>query len=117
MSAITYAPTVASASAGVTRLRLTRRGRAVIALLVSLPLAVALVSMAVNGGVATANSGSVVVATVTVEVGESLWSVAAALAPDASTADVVADLIAVNNLTSAELLPGQVLNVPERYVD
>lgn len=119
MSAITYAPAVASASAGVTRLRLrlTRRGRAVIASLVSLPLAVALVLMAFNGGVATANPGGTVVATVTVEVGESLWSVAAALAPDASTADVVADLIAVNELTSAELLPGQVLIVPERYVD
>ena len=57
------------------------------------------------------------VATVTVEAGESLWSVAAAVAPEASTADVVADLIAVNELSSAELLPGQVLVIPARYAD
>ncbi len=117
MSAISYAPAALSAPAGVTRLRQTRRGRAVIAALVSLPLAAALVSMALNGGIATATSGVPVVATVTVEAGESLWSVAAAVAPEASTADVVADLIAVNELTSAELLPGQVLIVPERYAD
>ncbi|MDX2025938.1 LysM peptidoglycan-binding domain-containing protein [Microcella sp.] len=100
-----------------TRLRLTRRGRAVIASLVSLPLVIALMSMALNGGGATATAGDAVVETVTVEAGESLWSVAAAIAPESSTADVVADLIAVNELTSAELLPGQVLIVPARYSD
>lgn len=116
MSAITSGSAVSTAPV-VTRLRLTRRGRAVIAALVSLPLVVALVSMAINGGGATATSSGAAVETVTVEVGESLWSVAAAIAPEASTADVVADLIAVNKLTSAELLPGQVLVVPGRYAD
>jgi LysM repeat protein len=70
-----------------------------------------------NGGGATATSGDIAVSTVTVEAGESLWSVAAAIAPEASTADVVADLIAVNELSSAELLPGQVLVIPARYSD
>lgn len=117
MSAITYGTAVHSVPVVTTRLRLTRRGRAVIAALVSLPLVIALVSMALNGGGATATSGDLVVATVTVEAGESLWSVAATIAPDASTADVVADLIAVNDLSSAELLPGQVLVIPSRYAD
>lgn len=116
MSAITYGSAVGSAPV-VTRLRLTRRGRAVIAALVSLPLVIALVSMAINGGGATATSTGGAIETVTVEAGESLWSVAAAIAPASSTADVVADLIAVNELTSAELLPGQVLVVPSRYAD
>ncbi len=117
-SAITVTPvSYASAPTVRTRLRLTRRGRAVIAALVSLPLVIALAMMALNGGGATASAGDAVVATVTVEAGESLWSVAAAVAPEASTADVVADLIAVNELSSAELLPGQVLVIPARYAD
>ncbi|MFN4001910.1 LysM peptidoglycan-binding domain-containing protein [Microcella sp.] len=115
MSAITYGPAVITAPLVVTRLRLTRRGRAVIALLVSLPLVVALVSMALNGGGATATPPPTAIETITVEAGESLWSVAALIAPEASTADVVADLIAVNDLSSAELVPGQVLVVPSRY--
>ena len=128
MSAITYgfasssamSSTVNSAvnsAPAMTRLRLTRRGRAVVAALVSLPLVIALVSMAINGGGATATSGDAVIETVTVEAGESLWSVAAQIAPASSTADVVADLIAVNELSSAELLPGQVLVIPSRYTD
>jgi len=117
MSAITSSPGVYR-----TRLRLTRRGRAVVAALVALPLALALGAMAVNGGGATASSAdaldaAAVVPTVTVEWGESLWSLATSLAPHASTADVVADLIAVNDLESAELVPGQVLVVPARYAD
>lgn len=124
MSTIAYGSAVrvvpnsyAAAPVVRTRLRLTRRGRAVIAALVSLPLVIALMAMALNGGGATATPGDAVVETVTVEAGESLWSVAAAIAPESSTADVVADLIAVNELSSAELLPGQVLIVPARYSD
>ncbi len=117
MSAIAYGPAVTTAPVAMTRLRLTRCGRAVIAILVSLPLVIALLSMALNGGGATATSGATGLETITVEAGESLWSVAAAIAPEASTADVVADLIAVNELSSAELIPGQVLIVPTRYAD
>jgi len=121
MSTFTSAPlgaaSVASREVRRTRLRLTRRGRIVVTFCVSLPIVVVLMGMALNGGGATATSGDAVMATVTVAVGESLWSVAAALAPESSTADVVADLIAVNELQSAELLPGQVLVVPERYAD
>lgn len=122
MSAITHTPLTRAVvpihgATHSTRLRLTRRGRAVIALLVSLPLAIALVVMVLNGGGATAISSNAAadVATITVAAGESLWSLAAALAPQASTADVVADLMAMNALASAEVLPGQVLVVPERY--
>lgn len=116
MSVVTYAAFPAAPVATV-RLRLTRRGRAVIAALVSLPLVIALATIGLNGGGATATSGETVVTTVTVEAGESLWAVATAIAPEASTADVVADLIAVNGLTSAELLPGQLLVIPQHYAD
>ena len=117
MSAITYSPAAISGPGSVTRLRLTRRGRAIIAAIVSLPLMFALFSIALNGGGATATSATPVVATITVEGGESLWSVAADIAPQSPTADVVADLIAVNELTSADLRPGQLLIIPARYVN
>jgi len=104
------------------RLRLTRRGRAVIAVLVSLPLVIWLISASLNGGGATATSESgasagAVVTTVTVEAGQSLWEVAQVIAPNASTADVVADVMAINALESASVQPGQQLIVPERYLD
>jgi len=98
-----------------TRLRLTRRGHAVIAVLVSLPLVIALVMLALNGGGATATSGVVQSTTVTVQAGQSLWSLAGTLAPEANPADVVADILAINGLDSASVQPGQVLIVPERY--
>ncbi len=113
-------PAVAMPAVARTRLRLTRRGRAVIAVLVSLPLVVALVGLSLNGGGATATSvgnGAAVVTTVTVESGQSLWSLAASIAPDDSTADVVADLMAINALESPSVRPGQQLVVPERYLD
>lgn len=127
MSAVIYdhrfvpsMPQMALPAGARTRLRLTRRGRAVIAVLVSLPLVVALISISLNGGGATATStdGAVVaVTTITVESGQSLWSVATSIAPESSTADVVADLMAINALESASVRPGQQLIVPERYLD
>jgi hypothetical protein len=129
MSAVIYDPRFGSAlptsalpPGARVRLRLTRRGRAVIALLVSLPLVIWLIAASLNGGGATATSGSGVsagegVTTVTVEAGQSLWEVAHVIAPDASTADVVADVMAINGLESASVQPGQQLIVPERYLD
>ncbi len=113
----TTASTAASTAATVTRLRLTRRGRAVIAALVSLPLVIALVALALNGGGATATTGASPVAVVTVESGETLWGLAAELAPEQPTADVVAQLIAMNELTSAELHAGQPIVVPAHFLD
>ena len=120
MTAISYdswVSTPARTAAPRTRLRLTRRGRLVTAVLVALPLVIALIGMALNGGGATATSGASTVTTVTVESGQSLWQVASMIAPGSSTADVVSDLISINNLTSASVHPGQQLIVPERYVD
>lgn len=99
-----------------TRLRLTRRGRIVIAALVALPLVLGLLGLALNGGGAVAGSTAASV-TVTVEPGQSLWSLAEQLAPGAPTADVVADLVAVNELDGASVVPGQVLIVPTAYAD
>ena len=120
MSSITYGTgtynRVYALPVARTRL-LTRRGRAVIAVLVSLPLVIALVMLALNGGGATATSGLEQSTTVTVQAGQSLWSLAGTLAPGANPADVVADILAINGLDSASVQPGQVLIVPARYAD
>lgn len=115
MTTITHGSFSVAAAPRV-RLRLTRRGRFVIAALVALPLVVALLSLALNGGGAVAGSTEAPV-TITVEAGQSLWSLAEQLAPDAPTADVVADVVAVNQLDGASVVPGQVLIVPAAYVD
>lgn len=118
MTSITYGtiPTLPAGAVVRTRLRLTRRGRAVIAALVSLPLVLGLLGLALNGGGAVAGSSSAPV-TVTVESGQSLWSLAEQLAPGSSTADVVAELVALNGLDGASVMPGQVLIVPAAYAD
>jgi LysM repeat protein len=47
-----------------------------------------------------------------VEPGETLWGIAAVLAPRADTRLVVARLAELNGLASAEVRPGQVLLLP-----
>jgi LysM repeat protein len=47
-----------------------------------------------------------------VEPGETLWGIAAALAPQADTRLIVARLAELNGLASAEVRPGQVLLLP-----
>ena len=65
------------------RLRLTRRGRAVLSALVALPLVIGALVFALNGGgaVATGEQTHVSFQYVTVESGDSLWSVAERVAP------------------------------------
>ena len=99
------------------RLRLTRRGRFVFASLVALPLAIVAGVFALNGGVAIA-SGAASSATfeyVQVESGQSLWQLAAAIAPDADPREVVSDIVHLNQLPSADVQPGQQLAVPATY--
>lgn len=99
------------------RLRLTRRGRAVVTALVALPIVVGALVFALNGGVAAA-TGEQTHATfqyVTVQSGDSLWSVAERLAPKADPRDVIADLVTLNGLESAVVTPGQRLAVPAQY--
>jgi LysM repeat protein len=99
------------------RLRLTRRGRAVLTALVAFPVVVAALIFALNGGVAAA-TGEQTHATfhyVTVQSGDSLWSVAERLAPNADPRDVIADLVSLNGLDSAVVTPGQQLAIPTQY--
>ncbi len=104
-------------SAAAPRLRITRRGRAVVTVLVAIPLAIAAAVFGVGavGADAGTHTSSATFQYVTVEPGESLWQVAESVAPTADPRDVVADIQSLNNLSSGELQPGQRLAIPNKY--
>jgi hypothetical protein len=93
--------------------RLTRRGRLIVVLtMMALLVAVGLVlghgsSQAAGRGSAAATSR-----TLTVRPGETLWSVAARIAPHSDPRLVVADIEARNHLDGVEVRAGQQLRVP-----
>jgi len=102
-----------------TRLRLTTRGRRVVALLASLPAIVALSIAIVSGGgaLASAEHGAPVGGfdTVTVLPGDTLWSIAQEVAPAADPRDVIDAIVRLNALGSAQLDAGIELAIPAEY--
>lgn len=105
-----------SSGFAVPRLRLTRRGRAALTVLISLPLVIAALFVTVNGGGALATSHSVApMHYVTVQGGETLWQLAGEVAPKADPREVVADIVNLNQLASSDLQAGQRLAIPTQY--
>jgi LysM repeat protein len=97
---------------------LTRRGRFVLTSLASAPLVIAALAFAINGGGATASleGSSEPLSYVTVASGQSLWQLAEQLAPQADPREVIAEIVSLNQLGSAELQAGQQLAVPSEYL-
>jgi len=54
---------------------------------------------------------------VTVQAGDSLWAIAELVAPDADPREFIADVVALNRLPSADVLPGERLAIPAEYTD
>lgn len=106
-------------TAPTTRLRITARGRRVVAFLVSLPLVAALAVAVVGGGAALASgelgapAGSFTEVTVTS--GDTLWSIAEDLAPAADPRDVVAEITRLNALPGGSVTAGQRIAIPAEY--
>lgn len=102
------------------RLRITDRGRVVLAVLLAVPLTfgVVLVGSSFDPGVGAAdasNHDGTALRSVTVGQGDTLWSIAQRIAPSDDPRDVVAELGRVNALTSGMIQPGQRLLVPAAY--
>ncbi len=96
-----------------TRLRLTRRGRLVFGTLgVLVLLAFALLLPLAASPVVAGDEAAEPLEVITVEHGQSLWSIAESIAPQADPREVIADILSLNGLTSAELVPGQQLALP-----
>lgn len=103
-----------------TRLRLTTRGRRVLAVLAALPAMVALAAAVVLGGSAAlasrdAGAPAGTFETVTVTAGESLWSIAQEVAPSADPRDVVDAIVRLNALDGVAVSAGQRLAIPAEY--
>ncbi|MCX6494180.1 MAG: LysM peptidoglycan-binding domain-containing protein [Actinobacteria bacterium] len=101
-----------------TRLVLTPRGRRVITFLIAVPLALAAFFAIVSAGQAAATNSAVVTDTshtwITVESGETLWSLAYEIAPTKDPRDVIAEIVSLNQLNS-DLQPGQRIALPAGY--
>ena len=89
-------------------LRMTRRGRLVV-------LAVALMVVLLPGAwraMATAQVEGPMTVAVTVQPGDTLWGIAAAIDPGADPRALIAEIRELNAMTQSGLVPGQVLVVP-----
>ncbi len=106
-------------SAPATRLRLTTRGRRLLATLAAAPAVAAIGIAVVSGGGALASGENGAPAggfeTVTVMSGQSLWSIAEQVAPQADPRDVIDDIVRLNALGDGQLDAGQTLSIPARY--
>ena len=112
-------PVRARAAVGSPPLRLTRRGRVVVAtLVVAVIAAIALVvAMAAAGGAQATNHGQPRAGyqgmhEIVVRPGQTLWSIASAAEPAADPRDVVQQIMMVNAMTDTTISAGQLLWVP-----
>jgi hypothetical protein len=96
-------------------LRITARGRAVLLALLAMPLVASALVFGIGAGAASGTNSSTPLSTVTVVGGETLWGLAHELAPNADPRDVIASIMAVNQLTSADIQPGEKLEIPAQY--
>ena len=99
------------------RLRLTRRGRVVVAVLAVLAacgLFVAGASAAQASGPTSAHGASAAAELVVVQPGETLWSIAQSADPNADARAIVQEILQANRLKTASITAGQRLWVPRR---
>ncbi len=101
-------------------LRLTRRGRAVVAAAATVLAAVAaslIVVAAATGAQATNHGqpggGYAGMREIVVRPGQTLWSIAAAAEPSADPRVVIQQIMTVNSLTTTQIQAGQLLWVPK----
>jgi len=90
--------------------RLTKRGRRVLAVLVLLPLASLMWLFAGRGAVAEGTAPTT--QTVVVQPGQSLWDIAQTVAPKADPRATIYKIKQLNHLTGSDLRAGQALIAP-----
>ncbi|MGV8851905.1 MAG: LysM peptidoglycan-binding domain-containing protein [Rhodoglobus sp.] len=118
MSIAVIAPNaVARARQSAPRLRLTTRGRIVLMTLAATPLVIAALVFSLNSGgaAATLETGENAFVYVDVSAGQSLWNIAETHAPGHDPREIVAQLIELNQLPSADVFAGQELAIPASF--
>lgn len=120
MSSITISTAAVLSAGPATRLRLTARGRRLLVALASLPLAVGIVFAALSGGNALATGEAAAPTsfeTVTVLPGDTLWSIAAEVAPESDPRDVIGEISRLNLIQGGVLQVGQEISIPAQYTE
>jgi hypothetical protein len=102
-----------SSSPADSPVRLTRRGRVVLTLVMMVGLVIAGFTLG-RGSSQAADHARLPHHTVTVEAGDTLWSLAARVAPHADPRDVVDEITSLNQLSSPVVQPGERLVVPSQ---
>lgn len=100
---------------GRPHLRMTARGRAVLLTVLATPLVIVALVTGINAGAANGTSSSTPLAKVTVVGGETLWGLARDIAPNSDPRDVVANIMSVNQLKTADIQAGERLYIPAQY--
>jgi LysM domain len=100
------------AAGGLPPLRLTQRGRRVVAgMSIAIGLSIAAVTVTVvqvsGGGLELAGASTFVV-----QPGDTLWSIALSTSPEEDPRGVVDAIVVLNDLEGVGLVPGQVLELP-----
>ncbi|NBV90520.1 MAG: LysM peptidoglycan-binding domain-containing protein [Actinobacteria bacterium] len=90
--------------------RLTKRGRRVVALLILAPLALGMWLFAGHGVFAMGTAPTT--KTVVVQPGESLWQIAEQVAPNSDPRETIYKIKQMNGLTDSSVIPGQGILVP-----
>ena len=93
-------------------LRITRRGRVVLAALFAIPVVAVSLLVTSPGALAESTASSNNFDYLTVVSGDTLWAIAEMIDPTGDPRDMVAELMTLNQLTSANLSPGQELAIP-----
>jgi hypothetical protein len=99
-------------SGSVGAIRLTTRGRVVIALVASFIILGSWLTVGGGSADASTEPGISVGGVVVVQAGESLWSIATELAPNTDPREVIMRIRDMNSLGSNHVYPGQSLAVP-----
>jgi hypothetical protein len=114
MSTMTVSPT-AFAGTRPTTVRLTPRGRLLLALVV-LVVAVAAAVLLTGGGTAAAGADPArdthAAAVVTVRPGETIWAIAERVAPGSDPRDTVQAILDLNGLQTSQVRVGTALRLP-----
>jgi hypothetical protein len=93
-------------------IRLTRRGRRVVALLAIIPIALTFLLIGMRGAVATDGTVQSETQSVVVKPGQSLWDVAVAISPNTDPRETIWVIQQLNSMKTSEVLAGQALIVP-----
>lgn len=93
-------------------IRLTRRGRRVVAILALIPIVITFLLLGMKVAQASDSSSNQTTTTVVVKPGQSLWDVASATGSDRDIRETIWMIQQLNGMKTSEVLAGQELVVP-----